>query len=68
MINGGTVDKTMQSKAYITGEREGQFTQQAAESLNGAYDALDIRGDLMVKVAERALVREIRVLEDEKRT
>ena len=43
MISGRVVNRTMWCKAFITAAREGQIKQQAAESLNGAYDALGIR-------------------------
>ena len=67
MIDGSEVNKTMWCKAFITAEREGQFTQQAAESLNGAYDTLGIRDGLLVKIAERSVTRELKVMKKEKK-
>ena len=55
----------MWCQAFIDGEREGISTQQAAESLNGAYKAIGLRDGPMVLIAEKAVSREIRILEAE---
>ena len=39
-------------------------SQQAAESLNGAYSELGYRDGPLVEIAEKAITREVRLLRD----
>ena len=64
MWSGDTTKKDNWCEAFIQGEREGVSSQQAAESLNGAYRQLGYRDGPMVHIAERAIAREIRILRD----
>ena len=66
MWEGEVTSKTNQCAAYITREREGVTSQQAAESLNGAYRELGYRDDPLVEVAEKAVQREIKLQKDQK--
>ena len=56
----------MWCQAFIEGEREGILTQQPAESLNGAYKALGFRDGPLITIAEKAVARELRILEAER--
>ena len=48
----------------MKGEREGVTSQQAAESLNGAYRELGYRDGPLVEIAEKAISREIKLLRE----
>ena len=64
MWEGGSINKSNQCEAFVEGEREGVFTTQAAESLNGAYRGLGFRDGPLAEIAERALRREVKILRE----
>ena len=68
MWDGDNTNKKHQCEAFIEGEREGISSQQAAESLNGAYRQLGYRDGPMVHIAERAIAREIRIMREHRTT